>query len=64
MAEKLDSDFGLATECGFSRHPPATVRDPLRLDKELTGSGAVWAGGRRIAPATRGRLARQVRLRS
>jgi hypothetical protein len=30
-AEKFVSDFGIATECGFGRRPPATVPELLRL---------------------------------
>jgi hypothetical protein len=30
-AEKFVADFGIATECGFGRRPPATIPDLLKL---------------------------------
>ena len=34
-AERVMSDFGIATECGFGRRPPATIPELLRLHRAV-----------------------------
>jgi methionine synthase II (cobalamin-independent) len=34
-AKMAVSDFGIATECGMGRRPPGTIRDLLRLHREI-----------------------------
>ena len=35
-AERFRADFGIATECGFGRRPPETVKDLLHLHRQLS----------------------------
>jgi ubiquinone/menaquinone biosynthesis C-methylase UbiE len=37
-ARRVAPVFGIATECGWGRRPPATVPDLLRLHRELSGA--------------------------
>ena len=36
-AQKVVSDFGVGTECGFGRRPPETIPDLLRIHAEVAG---------------------------
>jgi len=36
-ASRVVADFGIATECGLGRRPPATIPDLLRLHAEVAG---------------------------
>ena len=38
-AKKVVTDFGIATECGFGRRPPETVRDLIELHREVAHAG-------------------------
>ncbi len=37
-AQRVGSDFGIATECGLGRRPPETIPDLLRIHAEVTDS--------------------------
>jgi methionine synthase II (cobalamin-independent) len=47
-AQRVLSDFGIATECGFGRRPPETVPELLRIHAEVADRMA----GATIAPTT------------
>jgi SAM-dependent methyltransferase len=46
MASRFASGFGVATECGWGRRPPATVPELLRIHRELSAPVQAAGGGR------------------